>query len=38
MSGVGRELGPTGLEEYTEAKHIYQNTEPAVSGWFPRKR
>lgn len=37
MSGVGRELGPSGLEEYTEAKHIYQNTEPAVSGWFPRK-
>ncbi|MDN6303463.1 MAG: aldehyde dehydrogenase family protein, partial [Brachybacterium sp.] len=37
MSGVGRELGPTGLEEYTEAKHIYENTEPAVTGWFPRK-
>ncbi|MGY5766312.1 aldehyde dehydrogenase family protein [Brachybacterium sp. DNPG3] len=36
-SGVGRELGPTGLEEYTETKHIYENTEPAVSGWFPRK-
>ena len=37
MSGTGRELGPTGLEEYTEAKHIYQNTEPAVTGWFPQK-
>jgi betaine-aldehyde dehydrogenase len=37
MSGVGRELGPSGLEEYTEAKHIYENTEPAVSHWFPRK-
>ncbi|ASK65068.1 betaine-aldehyde dehydrogenase [Brachybacterium avium] len=37
MSGVGRELGPTGLEEYTEAKHIFENTEPAVTGWFPRK-
>jgi betaine-aldehyde dehydrogenase len=36
-SGIGRELGPTGLEEYTEAKHIYENTEPAVTGWFPRK-
>lgn len=37
MSGVGRELGHSGLEEYTEAKHIYENTEPAVSHWFPRK-
>ena len=36
MSGIGRELGPTGLEEYTETKHIYENTEPAVTGWFPR--
>ncbi|MBC7724338.1 MAG: aldehyde dehydrogenase family protein [Burkholderiaceae bacterium] len=34
QSGVGRELGPTGLAEYQEAKHIYQNTEPAVTGWF----
>ena len=37
MSGVGRELGHSGLDEYREAKHIYQNTEPAVSGWFPVK-
>ncbi|MGP9695758.1 aldehyde dehydrogenase family protein [Brachybacterium sp. AOP25-B2-12] len=35
-SGIGRELGPSGLEEYTVPKHIYENTEPAVSGWFPR--
>ncbi|WP_105566539.1 aldehyde dehydrogenase family protein [Microbacterium halophytorum] len=35
QSGFGRELGPTGLAEYQEAKHIYQNLAPAVSGWFP---
>lgn len=34
QSGVGRELGPMGLSEYQEAKHIYQNTAPAVTGWF----
>ena len=33
-SGVGRELGPTGLGEYQEAKHIYQNINPQVTGWF----
>ena len=37
QSGIGRELGISGLEEYTISKHIYENTEPAVSGWFPRK-
>ncbi|AWB81367.1 betaine-aldehyde dehydrogenase [Corynebacterium yudongzhengii] len=36
-SGIGRELGPTGLEEYQQPKHIYHNTEPAVTGWFPQK-
>nr|BFF03566.1 hypothetical protein GCM10020241_52410 [Streptoalloteichus tenebrarius] len=34
QSGVGRELGPTGLEEYTEPKHIYHNLRPARSGWL----
>ena len=34
QSGVGRELGPMGLAEYQETKHIYQNTAPAVTGWF----
>jgi betaine-aldehyde dehydrogenase len=34
QSGIGRELGPTGLDEYREAKHIYQNTAPAPGGWF----
>jgi betaine-aldehyde dehydrogenase len=34
QSGLGRELGPTGLDEYREAKHVYQNTSPGPSGWF----
>jgi betaine-aldehyde dehydrogenase len=34
QSGLGRELGPTGLDEYREAKHVYQNTKPGPSGWF----
>ncbi len=34
QSGVGRELGPTGMQEYLEAKHVYQNLNPAPSGWF----
>jgi betaine-aldehyde dehydrogenase len=34
QSGFGRELGPTGLAEYTEAKHIYQNLRPGPQHWF----
>jgi betaine-aldehyde dehydrogenase len=34
QSGVGRELGPSGLDEYREAKHVWQNTAPGPSGWF----
>jgi len=37
QSGNGRELGPTGLGEYQEAKHIYQNLNPQVTGWFAEK-
>ena len=33
-SGIGRELGPTGLAEYQEAKHIYENTNPRPEHWF----
>ncbi|MET7453688.1 aldehyde dehydrogenase family protein [Streptomyces sp. NPDC005574] len=34
QSGTGRELGPAGLAEYREAKHIWRNTAPAPQGWF----
>ncbi|MFE9646883.1 aldehyde dehydrogenase family protein [Streptomyces sp. NPDC006365] len=33
-SGVGRELGPTGLAEYRETKHVYQNLAPQPVRWF----
>ncbi|MCQ4082568.1 aldehyde dehydrogenase family protein [Streptomyces sp. RB6PN25] len=33
-SGIGRELGPSGLDEYREAKHVYQNLAPQPVRWF----
>jgi betaine-aldehyde dehydrogenase len=33
-SGNGRELGPTGLAEYQEIKHIWHNVAPQPAGWF----
>ena len=33
-SGIGRELGPSGLDEYQEKKHVYHNTSPAPARWF----
>ncbi|SNT55402.1 betaine-aldehyde dehydrogenase [Streptosporangium subroseum] len=34
QSGVGRELGPTGLGEYREIKHVWQNVRPQPQRWF----
>jgi betaine-aldehyde dehydrogenase len=34
QSGIGRELGKAGLEEYTEIKHIYQNYANEPVNWF----
>ncbi|GGF40251.1 aldehyde dehydrogenase family protein [Williamsia phyllosphaerae] len=34
-SGNGRELGPSGLAEYQEQKHIWNNTAAPPAGWFP---
>jgi betaine-aldehyde dehydrogenase len=33
-SGIGRELGPSGLAEYQESKHVYQNIDPVPQHWF----
>lgn len=34
MSGIGRELGVHGLEEYQEIKQININLNPGVLGWY----
>ena len=35
-SGVGRELGRSGLREYQEEQHLYLNADPRPSGAFGR--
>jgi betaine-aldehyde dehydrogenase len=35
-SGIGRELGEAGYDEFREPKHVYENPEPAATGWFAR--
>ncbi|GGL31825.1 aldehyde dehydrogenase family protein [Nocardia jinanensis] len=37
-SGIGRELGSSGLHEYRETKHVYENLRPGVTGWFADAR
>ncbi|GAB4073766.1 betaine-aldehyde dehydrogenase [Barrientosiimonas marina] len=34
QSGIGRELGKAGLDEYQETKHIYHNLNPEPDHWF----
>ena len=34
QSGVGRELGSAGLDEYRETKHVWHNIRPTVQHWF----
>ncbi|MFJ1709669.1 aldehyde dehydrogenase family protein [Kitasatospora sp. NPDC088346] len=34
QSGTGRELGPSGLREYQETKHIWRTVTPAAQHWF----
>ncbi|NGQ95143.1 aldehyde dehydrogenase family protein [Brevibacillus sp. SYP-B805] len=37
QSGIGRELGPYGLEEYLEVKQINVNLNVVPSGWFKKR-
>jgi betaine-aldehyde dehydrogenase len=37
QSGIGRELGAAGLDEYRESKHIWHNVRPAPQRWFDGK-
>ena len=34
QSGVGRELGRAGIDEYRETKHVWHNIAPAPQHWF----
>jgi len=34
QSGIGRELGRAGLDEYRETKHVWHNIDPQVQHWF----
>jgi len=34
QSGIGRELGAAGLDEYRETKHIWHNVRPEPQRWF----
>ncbi|HDC8906740.1 TPA: aldehyde dehydrogenase family protein, partial [Staphylococcus aureus] len=36
QSGIGRELGKEGLEEYLVSKHILTNTNPQLVNWFSK--
>jgi betaine-aldehyde dehydrogenase len=40
MSGFGRELGPEGLDAFTEAKHVHMDYRqaPSPEWWFPYAR
>ncbi len=34
QSGVGRELGVAGLDEYRQTKHVWRNLDPRPQRWF----
>ena len=34
MSGIGRELGPWGVEEYLQVKQVHINLNEQPIGWY----
>jgi len=34
MSGIGRELGPWGAEEYLQVKQVHVNLNEAPIAWY----
>jgi len=34
QSGIGRELGPGGVDEYLETKQVYINLNEQPIGWY----
>jgi betaine-aldehyde dehydrogenase len=34
MSGIGRELGPWGVEEYLQVKQVHINLSEQPIGWY----
>ena len=38
QSGIGRELGAAGLDEYRETKHVWHNIDPRPQRWFDGER
>ena len=38
QSGIGRELGAAGLDEYRETKHVWHNIDPRAAALVRRDR
>jgi betaine-aldehyde dehydrogenase len=37
MSGYGRDLGVSGLQEYQQVKQVNISLRPGAPGWYPQR-